>query len=73
MGILAASGQIKSSSLDNHLFCGALQLDGRIEQTKNAFNILESASLCGLNKVVILLRVQSQSEFEIFLRLKLST
>ena len=53
IGILAASGQIKSSSLDNHLFCGALQLDGRIEQTKNAFNILESASLCGLNKVVI--------------------
>lgn len=53
IGILAASGQIKSALLDKHLFCGALQLDGRIEQTKNAFNILECAALCGIKKVVI--------------------
>ncbi len=68
IGILAASGQIKSTYLENHLFCGALQLDGQIEETKNVFNVLECAFQNGIDKVVLNTKSADTQRFRNFFK-----
>lgn len=53
IGILGASGQISTELLNKTLFFGAIQLDGTIEPSNDAHNILETAYREGLGRVVV--------------------
>jgi len=53
LALLAASGQLETEKLTNHLIFGELSLDGRLCPVRGALSLVSAAKAAGLKKIIL--------------------